>query len=222
MSKPTNLQFQKSFDTVANNFEKIVNEYTVKRRSELLRIDSSGLCLEVGSGGGLVTKSYQGTIVCTDISFGMCKEAKTIHKLVVCCDAEKLPFKESTFDGIISTEMIYYLDNPENFISCSHRILKPQGKFLIVMANSRMMGIDKMRSYLRLIVKKGMYFDDGVTKFLELDELVKLLKKNKFKIYSVERRVIVPFALFDKLNRILERTFFNIFGLFIVVKATAE
>ena len=52
------------------------------------------------------------SIICTDISFEMCKEAVRKKRAnVICCDAEKLPIRNNSIDGILSTEMIYYLLN---------------------------------------------------------------------------------------------------------------
>ena len=58
----------------------------------------------------------------------MCKESAKKHVNVICCDAEKLPIRENTLDVIISTEVIYHLNNPNAFIADSTRILKKDGK----------------------------------------------------------------------------------------------
>ncbi len=220
MKNPTNQEFQKKFDTIAENYEKISNQYTIKRRAESLKINSDGLILEVGSGTGIISESINSLVVCTDISFNMCKQSKTRRSLVVCCDAEFLPFKENVFDGIISAEMIYYLKNPENFISYAYRILKKNGKLWISMTNNDMAIIDKIRSWLRIMGIDRTYFDDGLKEFLKLEHLKSLLQKYSFQINSVEKIVIFPFGSFDRLNRALEKSPLNYMCIFIIVKAT--
>jgi ubiquinone/menaquinone biosynthesis C-methylase UbiE len=222
MKNPSNLEFKKKFDSIAENYDNISNPYAVKRRAESLKLSTSGLILEVGSGTGIMTQSISNSVICTDISFEMCKQTRIRCPSVVCCDAEMLPFKENVFDGIISAEMIYYLRNPENFISYSHKILKKGGKLVISMANQDMLIIDKFRSWLRHLGMHRTYFDDGVREFMKLQRLEFLLRKNNFKISSVEKRVIFPFTSFDRINRVLENTHLNAFGIFIVIKATAE
>lgn len=220
MKNPSNREFQKRFDLIAKNYEKISNQYTIKRRAESLVNEANGLILEVGSATGIVTASIDSTIICTDISFEMCKQAKVKRSFVICCDAEKLPFRENTFNGIISAEMIYYLENPTNFISYSYKILKNNGKLVLSMANKDMTILDKIRSWLRHRGMNRTYFDDGLKEFMKLEQLKTILENYNFKIKSVEKKVIFPFKSFDKLNRLLESTPLNYFCIFIIMKAT--
>lgn len=219
MKNPPNREFQKKFDSIAREYEKISNQYTVKRRIESLQIETKGLILEVGSATGIITHHVDNIVICTDISYQMCKQAKTKRSYVICCDAEMLPFKPNIFDAVISAEMIYYLKNPEYFIAYSSQILKNDGKFLISMANRDMAIIDRFRTWLRKIRIGRMYFDDGIREFMKIDDLTTLLYKQNFKIISIEKRIILPFALFDRLNRILEKTPLNRFCIFIIIRA---
>lgn len=50
-------------------------------------------------------------------------------------DAASLPFPEASFDLILLFEAIYYLPQPNLFLQECQRVLKPQGKLLIVTAN---------------------------------------------------------------------------------------
>jgi len=217
-----NKETQKRFNGIAENFEKVSNLYSVKRRYESLKINSTGLLLEVGSGPSFIAKYFQGKVICSDVSFNMCKQAKILQPLVVCCDAEMLPFRGKTFDAIISAEMIHYLQNPENFISYSSKILRDDGKLLISLANSEMAIIPKIRSALRALGLKGMYFDDGSPKLIKLQHLKSLLKKNGFKIESIKKVVIYPFESLDKLNRFLEKTMLNHFCILTIIRANLE
>lgn len=50
-------------------------------------------------------------------------------------DAQDLPFKDKSFDVVILYEAIYYLAQPEKFVSEAHRVLKNNGMLLICTVN---------------------------------------------------------------------------------------
>jgi ubiquinone/menaquinone biosynthesis C-methylase UbiE len=50
-------------------------------------------------------------------------------------DAQKMPFKDKTFDVIVFFEAMYYLPDAEKFISECRRVLKKAGRLLIATAN---------------------------------------------------------------------------------------
>jgi ubiquinone/menaquinone biosynthesis C-methylase UbiE len=215
-------EFQDKFNSIAKNYDLISNPYTVQRRSESLKLESTELILETGSGSGLVTKSYNSKIICTDFSFEMCKESKQRQEFVICCDAEFLPFKKNIFDAIISAEMIYYLEKPENFIKYSKKILKPHGKLSFAFPNEKMIFIDKIRTFFRKLGFSKMYFDDGIHDFIKINNLKSMLTNNGFKINSIEKQILFPFRILDKLNKILEKTPLNYFSIFIILHTESQ
>lgn len=76
MENPSNSQFQKRFDEIAKNYENISNSYTVKRRIEALETETEGPILEVGSATGIITECADKIVICTDISYQMCKRGE--------------------------------------------------------------------------------------------------------------------------------------------------
>jgi ubiquinone/menaquinone biosynthesis C-methylase UbiE len=214
-----NQKFKRKFDSIASNYEDISNNYTIKRRAEFSKILSDQLILEVGSGTGIVSELIDKNIICSDISFQMCKQSvKKNRKNVICCDAEKLPFRDNVLDAILSAEMIYYLNDVDNFIECSYSCLKNNSEITITMFNQKMKFIDKFRAFLR-IFDKNQYFDDGQRDFLSIKNLKKFLQKNQFEIISIEKRVLLPFNFFHKINLLLENTFLSYFCYFIIIRA---
>ena len=219
MEKLSNLEFKKKFDSVAKRYEKISNPYTISRRSELFRVDSSKLILEVGSATGIISEQIDKSIICTDISFEMCKEAVRKKRAnVICCDAEKLPIRNNSIDGILSTEMIYYLNNPEDFLKNSYDTLKKDAKIMITVFNQDMKFVDRIRAFLR-IFDKSQYFEDGQRDFINTNHLKEILVKNNFKITTLEKIIIFPFKSLHKLNLCLEKTGLNHFCYFIIIEA---
>jgi ubiquinone/menaquinone biosynthesis C-methylase UbiE len=219
MKKLSNLEFKKKFDSIAKIYEKISSSYTINRRSESFNVDSSELILEAGSGTGVVSELIDNSIICTDISYEMCKQAVSKKREnVICCDAEKLPIRNDVLDGILSTEMIYYLNNPQDFLKNSYDTLKNNAKLMITVFNQDMKLADNIRSFLR-IFDKNQYFDDGQKDFINTNHLKEILEKNNFKITSVKKKVIFPFKSLHKLNLCLEKTRLNYFCYFVIIEA---
>jgi ubiquinone/menaquinone biosynthesis C-methylase UbiE len=46
-------------------------------------------------------------------------------------DAEDIPFDDDTFDMVISSDTLHLVKNPQEMFNEIHRVLKPQGRFLI-------------------------------------------------------------------------------------------
>lgn len=219
MKKLSNLEFKKKFDSVAEIYEKISNSYTINRRSESFEIDSSKLILEAGSATGIISERIDKSIICTDISFEMCKQAvRKKRENVICCDAEKLPIYNNSLDGILSTEMIYYLSKPEDFLKNSYNALKKDAKLMITVFNQDMKFVDRTRAFLR-IFDKSKYFEDGQRDFINTDYLKELIGKNNFEIITFEKKIIFPFKSLHKLNLYLEKTGLSYFCYFIIIEA---
>ncbi|NMC35844.1 methyltransferase domain-containing protein [Candidatus Beckwithbacteria bacterium] len=62
----------------------------------------------------------------------------------------KLPFKTSTFDYVVGLAFLEHIDNPENLLAESFRVLKPGGK-LIFTAPSK-----TLQPYLEFLARVGL------------------------------------------------------------------
>ena len=224
MNKPTNDQIAKVFDKVASKYEQVVNPYTVGRRKRILVSWAKGKCLEIGAGSGELSLSLlkKGlTVVACDISPKMVKEIKKKGVEAYLADAKKLPFPDKSFDSLIASELVYYLDHPEKFIKEAYRVLRPEGRLLISSASASLTTniYNRVRSLLRSLGFGRMYFDDPVTNFPSVSKLRALLKKGKFKISEEHKIVIFPFSSLHWLNNTLEKTPLNHLGVFILMNA---
>ncbi len=223
--KYTNKEFAKIFDGAAGSYDKISNVYCVKRRQKWIGGQAKGKCLEVGAGSGEISKmlSKKHDVTAVDISPKMVEEIKKKLKIrAVVCDAEKLPFKKKSFDSVIAAEMIYYLDKPEKFLKEAYRVLKPNGRVILTSANNITKIYTQIRSLLRKIGFSGMYFDDGIENFYNSKQIRELLIKQGFRLIQEEKVILLPFEKFDRLNKVLEKTFLNCFGSFIFVCAEKD
>jgi SAM-dependent methyltransferase len=102
-----------------------------------------GEALEIGSGTGyfslnLLQLGLVGRLVATDISPGMLRElAATAERLGLevetqATDAERLPFEDESFDAVVATLVFCTVDDPEAVVSEVNRVLKRDGRLLVV------------------------------------------------------------------------------------------
>jgi 2-polyprenyl-3-methyl-5-hydroxy-6-metoxy-1,4-benzoquinol methylase len=215
-----NIQVGKTFNVFASEYIKVSNKYTVSRRYQKAAKYSKGCLLDLGGASGLFSASLGEEIkpVVLDISINMCKEAQlnNITK-IVCADAENLPFNEKSFDSIVSLEMIYYLENPLQFIFEAERILKSDGTLVVSFYNSKLNFLVIIRSFMRKLKFRSMFIDDGNPNFTKLEDFYNLIDKTEFEIIEIENIVFIPFKIFNKLNLFLETTFLKKFALFNIV-----
>ena len=98
--------------------------------------------LEVGGGGGIEAcqlKDMGLTVIESDIAIGMVKRARrratdngqNAHSVFVVCDAELLPCRDQSLDGILIVAALHHLPSPERFFAAAKRALKPGGLLVI-------------------------------------------------------------------------------------------
>ena len=223
MHKSSNRQFAQIFDDVATRYNEMSNPYLVSLRKNILGNWAAGKCLEVGAGTGEISKhlAQNHDVIATDIAPAMVEEIKKHGIEAYVCDAEKLPFENNSFDSVIAAEMLFYLDNPDNFLSEAYRVLKPEGRLLMSCAsNFPVKFYDKLRSLLRTIgISKGMYFEDTLREFMTPSKLKTILARHNFETIEIKKTPILPISFFDSLNRFLEKTPLKSLGIFIFVLA---
>jgi len=114
---------------------------------------ASGFCkgkdvLELGCGAGMGLRyltQYARRLVAGDYTRSMLQVAKGVGNSLVPLiqlDAQKLPFREKSFDVVLLFEAIYYLPRPCEFLQECHRILREAGTVLICSANKECPGFN--------------------------------------------------------------------------------
>ncbi|MBT5399513.1 class I SAM-dependent methyltransferase [bacterium] len=216
----SNIDVGKTFNKFASLYSEISNQYTIKRRYQIAASFSKGRLLDVGGASGLLLPFLKANIqpIVLDISYNMCLEVKRNHDIaIICADAEKIPFSSNSFDTVVSLEMIYYLNNPLNFIIEVERILKQNGLLVLSFYNSKLNFLVTLRGILRKLKLGNMFADDGDPSFTKLEELYQHLENTSLEVLSVNNVVFFPFKAFDGINRILEKTFLKRYALFNIV-----
>lgn len=106
----------------------IINKYKIKSKMKVLD-------LGCGRGDFLEPFKYENIdIYGVDFAENSIKDLKSKNYNVKYCDfgVASIPFKNDYFDIIFSKSVIEHLDNPENYLSEIKRILKPNGRLLIM------------------------------------------------------------------------------------------
>jgi ubiquinone/menaquinone biosynthesis C-methylase UbiE len=125
---------------VNNVYNSISNEFSHTRqfpwpivKSFVNSLEPNSLVCDVGSGNGKNIYRTDIVHIATDLSVEMCtlssKKADTLQSNVL-----SLPFKNNTFDAVISIACVHHLSSHERrkkAVTECKRILKPNGKLLI-------------------------------------------------------------------------------------------
>ncbi len=156
--------------------------------------------LEVGAGSGWLTNYFKNRgddIVGTDSSPIACEKYHLQE-----AEVAKLPFRDNTFDLLISISLIEHLPTPETqaFLSEAKRVLKNGGWIFLVTPN-----LSALRRFL--LGKKWMgHLDPTHQKLYHYSQIKKILKENKFSQINYYHpltpsdRIFWPFFYFLKLS----------------------
>ena len=88
--------------------------------------NNKDVVLDLGCGNKPNYHKYiKGEIICFD------KSKNRITKIIG--DADKLPFRANSFDKVISVNSLYYFKKPFNIVKDLHKILKKNGKIVLVL-----------------------------------------------------------------------------------------
>tara|TARA_B100001029_G_C14980695_1_gene405863 strand:- start:353 stop:1057 length:705 start_codon:yes stop_codon:yes gene_type:complete len=143
-----------------------------------------------------LTKNTE-NITCLDPNEGMLNQGKEKLKLYkninwIIGSAEKLPFKENSFDYYTISFGLRNTKNLNKSISEAYRVLKPGGRyFCLEFSKIQNLNLEFIyKNYSKIIPKVGKlvvgqkepyeYLINSIDKFVNQDELIDLMKQNKF------------------------------------------
>jgi SAM-dependent methyltransferase len=104
------------------------------------RLPAGAHILEIGCGPGILWRENQEripaswAITLTDLSPGMIAEARTALRADArftfeVCDAQRLPFPDAAFDGVIANHMLYHVPDRVQALREVRRVLRTGGRF---------------------------------------------------------------------------------------------
>lgn len=89
----------------------------------IIRSKPSGVCVELGSGGGFVKKN-SAEILTSDIA--------PLKDLDLCFSAEQFPFRDNSIDALCMINVFHHIKNPVHALSEFSRCLKPGGVVVMI------------------------------------------------------------------------------------------
>ncbi|NQV88635.1 MAG: class I SAM-dependent methyltransferase [Parcubacteria group bacterium] len=112
-----------------------INPFYLVRHDLFINIRSlapklSGKILDVGCGHKPYEKLFINTSSYTGLEFDTPKN-RLSKKADIFYDGKKIPFNDSTFDGVILTQVLEHTFNPDEQISEINRVMKKGGYFLV-------------------------------------------------------------------------------------------
>jgi len=129
-----------------------------------------GNVLHVGTATGRVSRyliskglDYVGLEI-SKVMAAITHEALNGKGSIIRGDAEHLPFREGSFDNVVSVRSFHFLPHPDKFLNNAYSSLKPAGR-LIVSFEKRVRGREAFRMMMRLsrpIVKRTYYTNSEV------------------------------------------------------------
>jgi SAM-dependent methyltransferase len=153
--------------------------------TDWLDIPAGGVALDVGSGPGNVTASLarpagpDGLALGVDISEPMLARAVRAEAGpqvgFIRADAQRLPFRDETFDAVVSIAMLQLIPKPDAALAEMVRVLRPGARMAVMVPTAGRAG-----ALMRLLPEGGAHFftDDEIADTLEDLGLIRLRSKS--------------------------------------------
>ena len=166
---------KEGYDKYASVYDKkndFLNQFEGEIILKMIRGIDGKKVLDVGCGTGrLIKKLLERNSIVTgiDVSEEMLKIARKKFKSTefVEGDAEKLPFKDESFDIVTASFLIVHLKNLRKFFDEAYRILKPGGTFIVTNINQRKAPKLKTANNEDVIITSFYHIPDHVISALE-------------------------------------------------------
>ena len=206
-----NLQETQELDKMSQKYIYILNE--AMARSALKMGVAKGKVLEIGIGPAriatrLVTYNPQFSVIGIDLSTNMLNIAKNNIKdanidetkiILIKSDAKKLPFKNESFDLVISQNMLHHLPDPVLMLSEINRVVKNTGAILIrdvIRPPNKL--IAKIYSYILGLnytnTMRIMYYESMLAAF-SINEIKSLLNQAGLNNIKITRHFLTHFGI---------------------------
>ncbi len=220
---------EKFYDTIAADFDQIMNMYDTNRRIEVLFddfLDTENLTgksiLDGGCGTGWFTKkaiARGAQVTSLDIAPKLVQltKQKNPHTDPVCGSVLALPFADNTFDFVISSDVIEHTPNPYQATKELLRVLKPKGKLGLTVPN-------KSVWYFSVVLANALGFRkyQGYENWVPYYKFKKFLLNQNIHLIYYKGIHLFPFVI-PPLNKILyrlDKIFQNKLGVVMVNLAT--
>ena len=123
------------FDFLAPFYEKVIPPAAIESMLDKLEPTPDSRLLDAGGGTGRVSgylQEYFGSVVLSDVSMGMLKEAAAKNDLrPTCAMTETMPFADDHFDRVLMVDALHHVNDQAQTASELWRMIKPGGRIVI-------------------------------------------------------------------------------------------
>ena len=133
-----NQRVAQRFGLAANHYDEQALAQRQSAQQLIAEQTLQGQVVDIGCGTGWLTRHIAehhpiDSIVALDIALPMLTAVHLQHPLItpIQADAARLPFKDNSFDGVVSNFALQWLASVQNFAQELARILKPNGQFCL-------------------------------------------------------------------------------------------
>ncbi len=145
------------YDDISKGYNELYGEEQ-KQKARLLKqhLKIKGLLLDIGAGTGISTEEFKDKATCIllDPSLEMLNKANGLR---VCAEAEHLPFKEKTFDTIVSLTALHHV-NLENALVEIERVAKRNASIGISMLKKSSKSSKKLERWKEIKEEKDVIY----------------------------------------------------------------
>ena len=132
-----NLTTAADYEYRTYNSHHLLQRYWIRSRVKILQklIGLPGKLLDVGCGSSYFTVKTP-NIVGLDTSAAKLRFISKLGVEAVKGNAENLPFENESFDQVVMSQVLAYVENPVKAIEEARRVLKTNGKLVIAVSDS--------------------------------------------------------------------------------------
>jgi len=176
-----------------NPFSKYIHRKRLNKILVFLRdIDN---VLDVGCGDGYYLERINNAIG-LDISRIRAKRAKErSNKQVIVATAERMPFKESCFDGILLSEVLEHLSNPKKCLAEVVSIMKKDAVAVISFPNDRNLKIGRRILYFIAVLSGDTFSKENYREPAICDHIHRITPEDIEAFLKLQKTANLPFGL---------------------------
>ena len=156
--------------------------------------------LDIGSGTGYLIEKFQGLgfmdgVYAVDIAFGMLDviRKKRLNAKLLQSDANNLPFKDRTFDLIVSNVAYQWVSDLSLAFREVNRVLKEDGKFYFTIFTENT--VQELREVISQYLKVDIKEVNAIGYLPKCQEVWKILEDEKLKITKTDLKQIKQYHL---------------------------
>jgi dolichol-phosphate mannosyltransferase len=156
-----------------------VQRYWQRRRHRLVTSWTRGFerVLDVGCGSSVIIQSLNNAVG-MDVSMGKIRFLRRRGIALLRGSAFALPFKDTTFDCVISSQLIEHIPYDEALFTEVYRVLQPGGRLIIGTPDYATLGWQVIEPLYAMLLPGG-YYDEHITHYTR-ESLTAILLRNGF------------------------------------------